>query len=650
MDSLKQLLVSDPNNTEWLNKIAWNYTNSYQDSSLFYSDKAIRLAISTKDSASLAYSYYIKGVALERQGDFTLSEAAFRTSLFFSEQASLVKRKAYTLNSLGILYDQLGKLDSAFYFYEKCLDELRKFENNGADASVLFNLGMLYESMGNYAQALSKYFESMEIREKMEDRRRLAMCQAAIALIYKEQKKYPLAYQYFRQALHSLDNEKHTFQLEILYSNITNFFLETNDLDSAEFYLNKINKIITDLNDEEGMAFATSLESKLESKRGNLEKALALCRKAIHYYSSTGYQLMEFELSLNQVEILVLLQRHVEAKNLAESLFRFESLRSKELQRDLHWQLARIHEYMKNYPEALRFERIYRTYQDSIYNVGLAGELADLRTKYEAEKSARSFDKLSSEKKIQKEILQRTEVHRTWLIIILSILFPVALIIWKLYTDRKKAAIQLTEKNNIIEEALLERELLLKEIHHRVKNNLQVVSSLLSIQLNSNFSASDIVETSQDRIRAMAMIHEKLYQTQSLTGLNAKEYIENLVDQYRISHAQSICNATFITKLNAIIFSLDKLIPLGLIINECITNTFKYAFSGNSGNEINIKLQEKSDDAILTIFDNGIGFDASEVESSLGLRLIQGFTNQLNGELLFTGKHGTKYEIVFPIL
>lgn len=649
IDSLKQELIASPSNLDVLNQLAWQYTYSYQDSCLLYCDKAIIIGLANRDTTSLAYSYYIRGVALESQRNFQESKSAFKTSLIFSNQANLVERKAYTFNSLGILYDQLGKMDSAFFYYEKCLVELGKFDNNGADASILFNMGSLYESMGNYAQALSKYFESLTIREEYKDQRRIAMCLEGIALIYQKQNKYDLASLYFHRSLETLDGEKHALQLEILYSNITNLFLKTEKLDSVAFYLEKVKTLANELNDEEGMAYAISLESKLEIQNANFNKALTLCKEAFAYYSSIKYPLMEQTLLLREVEILALQKKFGEAKKLALSLNRYKSLNSKQLQRDLHSLLAQVNDSLGNYGEALFHERLFHSYQDSIYNVELAGELADLRTKYESEKNARVVDKMSLEKEVQSKELEKTRTQIWWLVIGLAIVVFTSSIIWKLYKDRTQKAIMLEEKNIMIEDALIERELLLKEIHHRVKNNLQIVSSLLNIQAETDFSAQEVIQTSQDRVQAMAMIHEKLYQSEQLNSLNSKDYIETLVEQYKVSHRDGSIQPTFFTQLNEITLSLDKLIPIGLIINECITNTFKYAFSSEDQGEINISLNHENNQAILSISDNGSGFDLTNKKVSLGMRLIEGLTKQLEGRLQIFSENGTHYNISFPV-
>lgn len=649
VDSLKQELSKNPSNLNVLNQLAVEYTHSYMDSSLYFSHQVISIAEQLQDTTSLARAYFTKGIALQKKGAYQKSKEAFLISLSYSKKKNLIELQVSALNSLGILFDILGKRDSAFFFFELCVVKLKKIDNQETEASVHFNMGGLYVSIGNYAQALTKYFESLTIREKYKDLRRMAICMEAIASVYEKQKKYELAYSYYKQAQKRLSIKEHSFNLGILYCNLANLFIHTKKIDSADAYIGKASELATTIKDEEGLAYTLILQAEVEIQRQDLPKALTLSEKASEYFLSIAYPELEYETLHQQVRILSLMKRDAQAKTLAQSLSsKYQYTGLKNLHQDLHQSLALINERQGFYSEALKHERLYHAYRDSLYNVELAGELADLRTKYESEKNARVLDKMSLEQELQTKVLARTKAQIMWLVIGLVLVVIASVIIWKLYKDRTRAATALEEKNLIIEDALMERELLLKEIHHRVKNNLQIVSSLLNIQAESDFSAQEVIKTSQDRIQAMAMIHEKLYQSEQLNSLNSKDYIENLIAQYKVSHMDSIVQPTFVTKLSEITLSLDKLIPIGLIINECITNTFKYAFLSQDHGEINISLQENSKQATLSISDNGSGFDANQKKVNLGMRLIEGLTKQLDGSLQMSSEKGTRYDISFP--
>jgi PAS domain S-box len=234
--------------------------------------------------------------------------------------------------------------------------------------------------------------------------------------------------------------------------------------------------------------------------------------------------------------------------------------------------------------------------------------------------------------------------------------------------DRKHA-------ENQIKTSLEEKEVLLKEIHHRVKNNMQIISSLLSLQSryikDENYLA--IFKESQDRVKSMAMIHEGLYKTNNLARINFEEYIHNLISGLFSSYGIDKNTIKTRTDLDNILLDVDTAIPLGLILNELISNSLKHAFPQyipdsqnftftnpvsegfNSTNaqfsppiegEINILLSQNDDMLKLVVSDNGIGFPEGvnfKNTESLGLQLVNTLVNQLNGEIKLENDDGTKF-------
>jgi len=204
-----------------------------------------------------------------------------------------------------------------------------------------------------------------------------------------------------------------------------------------------------------------------------------------------------------------------------------------------------------------------------------------------------------------------------------------------------------------IKASLQEKEVLLKEIHHRVKNNFQVISSLLNLQSDYIQDKQDreIFKASQNRIESMALIHEKLYQSKNLAQIELAEYIQDLVDNLLSSYEANLNTIALKINIDQVYLNLDAAIPCGLIINELVLNSFKHAFpAGNSG-EIRIDFRvEKKNKYILTISDNGIGFPSNldfRNTESLGLQLVNALTNQLGGNIELNGSAGAEFKITF---
>lgn len=205
-----------------------------------------------------------------------------------------------------------------------------------------------------------------------------------------------------------------------------------------------------------------------------------------------------------------------------------------------------------------------------------------------------------------------------------------------------------------IQASLQGKNMLLQEMHHRVKNNLQIVSSLLEMQSKrtQQKEAILVLQDSQSRIASIALIHEKFCQSDNLVNISLVRYIVDLVD-----HLFDIYNVnTNTVKLNLdvdnIFLDIDTAIPCGLIINELVTNSLKYAFTNNIKGEIEIKVHSNLEGIItLMIHDNGIGIPEElniETPSSLGLTLVQGLVEQLEGSLALSRSQGTEFEITFP--
>ena len=204
-----------------------------------------------------------------------------------------------------------------------------------------------------------------------------------------------------------------------------------------------------------------------------------------------------------------------------------------------------------------------------------------------------------------------------------------------------------------IRSALREKEALLKEIHHRVKNNLQVVSSLLGLQSRGLADAATrkMFEESQDRIHSMALLHESLYQSNNLARVDFPEYIRQLASHLFQSYGVAPGRIHLRTDLDKLHLNLDAALPCGLIINELISNSLKYAFPGGRAGEIHIALREHPGNrAQLIVADNGVGLRADIdwlTARTLGLRLVRSLADQLGAAIEIQSTAGTKVELTF---
>jgi len=218
----------------------------------------------------------------------------------------------------------------------------------------------------------------------------------------------------------------------------------------------------------------------------------------------------------------------------------------------------------------------------------------------------------------------------------------------------KERTVELTASNASLAALLAEKDVLLKEIHHRVKNNLQTISSLLNLQsgnIKDPYDLSLFMET-RNRVRSMSLIHEKLYQSHDLSRIDFADYLRTLTSGLAGSFAGASSAIRISVEAEEIMLAVDSAVPCGLIVNELVTNCFKYAFRKGAPGEIRISMKRAEGAQLhLSVSDDGVGFpkdlDFRNTES-LGLQLVTSLTDQIEGTIDIRNGSGTSFEIVFP--
>lgn len=265
-----------------------------------------------------------------------------------------------------------------------------------------------------------------------------------------------------------------------------------------------------------------------------------------------------------------------------------------------------------------------------------------------------------------KTLLQQNELKnaafvRNSMIIFLTLLIIILGLLYKSFKFKKKTNVMLelqqnliTQKNRTLENLLIEKEWLLREIHHRVKNNLHMVVGLLASQVEflKNEEAVQAINSSQNRIHAMSLIHQKLYQSENLSIIDMPSYIfeltEYLKDSFEIRKS-----IRFVLDIDSFNLPLSHSIPIGLIFNEAVTNAIKYAFPDHKNGVINISLKTNDNkNYVLIIQDNGLGLpdDFDPYNSpSLGIKLMNGLSDDIKGKFQISSENGTKITLEFTI-
>jgi len=215
---------------------------------------------------------------------------------------------------------------------------------------------------------------------------------------------------------------------------------------------------------------------------------------------------------------------------------------------------------------------------------------------------------------------------------------------------------QIAERQRVeqqLQHSLQEKEVLLKEVHHRVKNNMQVIVSMINLQSGyiTDPNVLGIFRDTQNRVRSMALVHEKLYQSNNLAQVDFKDYVQHLASSLFHSYSPQTSSVTLQLEIGEVVVAVDTAIPCGLIINELIANALKYAFPDNRPGQILVQLKSlETGEMELVVEDDGVGFPAHldfRQTDSLGMQLIQSLTTQIGGTIAFEREHGTKFLIRF---
>lgn len=218
---------------------------------------------------------------------------------------------------------------------------------------------------------------------------------------------------------------------------------------------------------------------------------------------------------------------------------------------------------------------------------------------------------------------------------------------------RKKNNHLLSQKNQLIAEALSEKEMLIREVHHRVKNNLQVVSSLLNLHARklADPEALGAIREGRDRVKSMAFIHQKLYQVNDVRQMTVSDYVEDLTNYLFTSYQIDPKQIELKTAIAQLELDVDVMVPLGLILNELISNSLKHAFPNGQKGQLSVSFEEKKEAFYLEVADTGVGFAENvspNKSSGFGYQLIHTFCKKLKGHLQVEHQEGTVIQFSFP--
>ncbi|MGH1434717.1 MAG: tetratricopeptide repeat-containing sensor histidine kinase [Lewinella sp.] len=551
---------------------------------------------------------------LTRQGkhreavDVLLSLQAFEKELGKEKRAMLCLRLGESLN-------EIGDYDAALAQLNKGLAYGRELEDRNTEQEILAIISITYYYLGDLDKSIRIAKTSRAIASELQSKNAECYLLYIIADTYGSLGRYDSATHYFEQlreeSLTLNDSDYYGFAVGGLFRTV---LLQGND--NLEEYARAAKEIL-----ESGKTY-----QQLHVKR-NIYSSFS------NYYLQKGdYQKAE-EYALRHV-------RHVR---------KFEA-DTTELVIFALGELSRVQAAIGS------FEKAWHTY-DTFYQLKMAivdnnQHRALAQTAVEMDLAENELARQVAEKTARLE--QQTTAIRTRFFLVSLTVAAIVLVglLWA-YRRAQRDRQVIKQKNEQIETSLAEKEVLLREIHHRVKNNLQIITGLLDKQArkSSDVAVRKLVKEGQERIQSMALIHQNLYESDQLSGIDIKSYLQELSQNIQRSQAVSPEQIQLNLDVDTENLDIDTAIPVGLILNELLTNSYKYAFPAQRKGSIKVDFKKNKDRYLLQVSDDGVGFileEGGNKTKSLGLSLVNGLVRQLSGTIEWLAvERGTMVSIQF---
>ena len=529
-----------------------------------------------------------------------------RTSLDAATRIHYKKGIAEAKSKLGVMYDLEGKTDQAHRLLHEAINIQEAIRDSVGLSFSYNNLGLLHYAQYNYTDALKYLNKSLRIDQRRGNKKGAVGSMINIGIMYTYLERMDDAESMYKQALPIGLELKDTSIIGACYSNLGKIYFAKKDYTKAIAYYELNETCLRE--DDNPERHATNFNSL-----ANVYLKLHQYQKALSYAEKD----------------LAVCKRY---KLLHNKQFAYETLNE-------------IYQAMGDYQNAHRYLKYYTKLRDKLLNEDRNSAIAEMETKYETEKKEKEIVQVNLDKE---KALSRNRSQLV-LIVVLSVvsLLIIGFVLWAYFSKRKINKL-LHEKNNLAQEIILQKELLMAEVHHRVKNNLQLITSIIDLQLKTiaNETAVSNVKDIQKRVESIAVLHQFLYQSDNVEAVDIRQYIGELTAGIKKSFGTEMQAIELNLQVASLLLSVTTAVPLGLIINELVTNSFKHAFGERDAGMITIGLEYTGDELILLVQDNGVGNEPVTESESFGLRMIRSLCRQLNAQWETDAENGLKNRII----
>ncbi|WP_232282956.1 histidine kinase dimerization/phosphoacceptor domain -containing protein [Pedobacter sp. BAL39] len=666
-----------------------------------YQRQSISLANVIGYPKGILKNMILQGDILRESGDKNHSRGLYEQVISLARKQNLNEQLAEADLAMANLFGNEGiDLDKKISFSEQALSLYQVTENKVQQANILKDLGDYYTLKGQSAHAIKLLDASLAVYQSIRFKELQGvynnLCYTSIKL---GNLSHALEYGLMAEKTAEKNGDTTLQRCSILkHLGLTYFYLRNNDKTLACW--TEAKKIAEGYQDAGYTQTVLANLATLLTRMKRFDEGIALLKELEIKYPpadiqmkvripyilfNTYYDLKEYKKAAPYYKLLVdfhhklpeddvnqiylyrsIIKKLVYDKQYSKVVSYLQEHEKQTLEQKNILALSQLHQLWANVDSAtnkpwsaLMHYKTYKRLSDSVYNQEKNQQLMGLEIEYQTEKKDRDIALLNQRNQLQQVRIENQTSLRYIFIAVLIIAGLFLALVYNRYRLREQSNLVMQEKqkeingqNDLLRKILSEKEWLLREIHHRVKNNLQIVISLLNTQSAylENPDALTAIKNSQNRMHAMSLIHQKLYQSDNLAEIDMAWYIRKLVE-YMIECFGLEQKIKFDLTTDYIQLDVAQAVPLGLILNEAISNAIKYAFPTGRTGTIRVSFVLGHDDTcVLTISDNGIGlpedFVAEDTES-LGMSLMTGLTSQLNGKISMWNDDGLTMEISF---
>ncbi len=568
-------------------------------------------------------------------------ECARRSRKLFEETGNLMKVYDVT-DALVYAYNQFHMDKTVDSLVNDLIVIAEKIGDKERLANSYFNLGTRYVEKAYLNLAIEAFFKALKFAEESGDSTEISNALGSIGLVNLYLKDYDNAIKYYTQQEVILKKMHNEYDLSTAYANLG---IANNELRNYQSGLDFHNRALALRNE---INYSQAISNSLYHigytyylMEDSADKALNFVNRSlqidgdIHNYNGIAQNYML------KGKIYILKRNFPEAvRFLEQGLALARQYNFTDVIRETSETLSKLYAGEKAFEKAYANMMLFNEINDSIISGENFKKITQLEMQHTFDKKQNEIEVSHLQEKLQFEAeLKRNKMTRNFSLLAGTLIVAFGVFLFLGYRKSRKA-----DK---------EKEALLKEIHHRVKNNLMVISSLLNLQSGSitDDKTKSAVRESQSRVKSMALIHQLLYQSEMFTSIDFPKYLEQLMASLQSTYHSPGRNIRYVIQADPIRLDIDTAIPLGLITSELATNAYKYAFADSTDGTIEISLHRASDhQCMLCISDNGKGlprdFDM-ENTATLGLKLVKILTRQIKAKLSYETKEGAAFKILF---